>query len=118
MRLTGGLTKMPRDAGRDNVPSAAASAGAADAGVAAALRPSNGTAPVAGGEVAVSDEALVKRLRGGDVAAGEVLARRYYEPLMRYLQRLAGSQAAEELHQQTWLSVLDHIDRFNPATAG
>ena len=118
MRLTGGLTKMPRDAGRDNVPSAAASAGAVDPGIAAASRPANGAAPAAGGEVAASDEALVKRLRGGDVAAGEVLARRYYEPLMRYLQRLAGSQAAEELHQQTWLSVLDHIDRFNPATAG
>jgi len=60
----------------------------------------------------------VQRLRQGDVAAGEVLARRYYEPLMRYLQRLAGGQAAEELHQQTWLSVLDHLDRFDPATVG
>jgi len=118
MRLTGGLTKMPRDAGRDNVPSAAASAGAGEAALAAPPRPSNGNASAAGAEVVASDEALVKRLRGGDVAAGEVLARRYYEPLMRYLQRLAGSQAAEELHQQTWLSVLDHIDRFNPATAG
>jgi RNA polymerase sigma factor (sigma-70 family) len=65
-----------------------------------------------------TDEALVQRLRSGEVAAGEVLARRYYEPLTRYLQRLAGSQAAEELHQQTWLSVLDHLDRFDPATAG
>ena len=27
-------------------------------------------------------------------------------------------QAAEELHQQTLLSVLDHLDRFDPATAG
>jgi RNA polymerase sigma-70 factor (ECF subfamily) len=61
----------------------------------------------------VSDETLVERLRGGDVAAGETLAKRYAEPLMRYLQRLAGAGAAEELHQQTWLSVLDHLDRFD-----
>ena len=66
MRLTGGLTKMPRDAGRDNVPSAAATAGAGDAALVAALRPSNGMTAAAGGEGAASDEALVKRLRGGD----------------------------------------------------
>jgi RNA polymerase sigma-70 factor, ECF subfamily len=60
----------------------------------------------------------VKRLSAGDTSAGEALAKRYYEPLMRYLQRLAGSQAAEELHQQTWVSVLDHLGRFDPATAG
>ena len=67
--------------------------------------------------VEVSDEALVERLRGGDAAAGETLCRRHHEPLMRYLQRLTGPQVAEELFQQTWLSVLDHIDRFNPAAS-
>ena len=78
--------------------------------------------PAAGGTVvpvapAVSDETLVERLRGGDVAAGEALARRYYESLMRYLQRLGGgSQLAEELYQQTWLAVLEHLDRFDPGT--
>ena len=36
---------------------------------------------------------------------------------MRYLQRLTGPQVAEELLQQTWLSVLDHVDRFQPAHA-
>jgi RNA polymerase sigma factor (sigma-70 family) len=66
--------------------------------------------------VEVSDELLVERLRGGDAAAGETLCRRHHEPLMRYLQRLVGPQVAEELFQQTWLSVLDHIDRFNPGT--
>ena len=68
--------------------------------------------------VEVSDEALVERLRGGDAGAGETLCRRHHEPLMRYLQRLVGAHVAEELYQQTWLSVLDHIDRFNPATSG
>jgi RNA polymerase sigma-70 factor (ECF subfamily) len=65
--------------------------------------------------VEVSDETLVARLRAGESAAGETLCRRHHEPLMRYLQRLVGADVAEELFQQTWLSVLDHIDRFNPA---
>jgi RNA polymerase sigma factor (sigma-70 family) len=65
-----------------------------------------------------SDEQLVQRLRAGESPAGEVLVKRYHEPLMRYLQRLARSDhLAEELHQQTWLSVLDHLDKFDAASA-
>src|SRR5690349_1237628 len=60
-----------------------------------------------------ADEVLLRRLRGGETPAGEALVRRYHQPLMRYLQRLTGSDhLAEELHQQTWLSVLDHLDKF------
>jgi RNA polymerase sigma-70 factor (ECF subfamily) len=103
MGLTGQLTTMPADVARpSSFPAVQASGDLA--------RPGAPAAP--------SDESLVQRLRQGDVAAGEVLARRYYESLMRYLQRLAGTQAAEELLQQTWLSVLDHLDRFDPETAG
>ena len=65
----------------------------------------------------VGDEVLVEQVRRGDAAAGETLCRRHHEALMRYLQRLVGPEVAEELFQQTWLSVLDHIDRFNPAAA-
>jgi RNA polymerase sigma-70 factor (ECF subfamily) len=67
-----------------------------------------------------SDEALALRLQDGDTAAGEVLVKRFHPALIRYLRRLAGGDhLAEELHQQTWLSVLDHIDKFDPAsTAG
>ena len=62
----------------------------------------------------ISDEELLRRLRGGETPAGETLARRYYPSLMRYLVRVAGSNhLAEELHQQTWLSVLEHIDKFD-----
>jgi RNA polymerase sigma-70 factor (ECF subfamily) len=62
-----------------------------------------------------TDEALALRLADGDTMAGEVLVRRFHEPLMRYLHRLARSEhQAEELHQQTWLSVLDHIKKFDP----
>src|SRR3954469_23475788 len=60
------------------------------------------------------DAALVERLRKGEQDAGEILCRKYYQPLVRYLQRLVGSeQLAEEMHQQTWLSVLEHLDRFD-----
>jgi len=66
-----------------------------------------------------TDEALVLRLREGETAAGQVLVKRYHQPLMRYLQRLTHSDhVAEELHQQTWLSVLDHLDRFDAKSSG
>jgi len=66
-----------------------------------------------------SDELLVARLRSGDAAAGETLVDRHCEALLRYLQKLTRSRhAAEELHQQTWTSVLDHLDRFNASVSG
>ena len=66
----------------------------------------------------LSDELLLHRLRNGEAEAGDTLVKRYYQPLARYLQRLAGDQMAEELLQQTWLSVIDHLDRFDAAAAG
>jgi RNA polymerase sigma-70 factor (ECF subfamily) len=70
------------------------------------------------GEVAsVADETLIRRMRDGDSKAGEQLVRRFHQPLIRYLQRLCGSdQLAEELHQQTWLSVLEHAARFDASS--
>jgi len=67
---------------------------------------------VSAGSDELSDEALLARLSRGDVSAGEKLVARHYAPLMRYLQRTAGPRAAEDLLQQTWLSVLTHADRF------
>lgn len=79
----------------------------------------NTAAPDTGSPAAESDEALVQRLRRGDAAAGDELVGRYCRPLLRYLQRLTGADhLAEEMHQQTWLSVLDHLDRFNPSASG
>src|SRR5438270_10888535 len=64
--------------------------------------------------VAIADEVLLQRLRDGEAQSGEELVRRHCQALMRYLYRLSGSEhLAEELHQQTWTSVLDHIDRFD-----
>lgn len=63
--------------------------------------------------VGPSDEKLVAQLRSGDSKSGEVLVQRYYGPLVRYLHRLTGSlMLAEEMHQQTWLSAMEHLDRF------
>lgn len=60
------------------------------------------------------DEVLIKRLRAGESAAGEELVKRYAQPLLAYLHRLCGSVSlAEDVHQQTWLSVLEHVDRFD-----
>ena len=64
------------------------------------------------------DAILVDRLRNGDSAAGETLVNRYAPSLLRYLQRLAGSDhVAEELHQQTWLSVLEHLEMFDSSSS-
>ena len=75
-------------------------------------KPSHNNPVAEGGQP--PDALLVDRLRKGETSAGEALARKYYQPLVRYLQRLVGSeQLAEEMHQQTWLSVLEHLDRFD-----
>ncbi len=75
--------------------------------------------PEPSAESAVSDEALVELLRAGDSQAGQALVGRHSEPLLRYLQRLTGSaQQAEDLHQQTWLGVLEHLDKFRPQAHG
>jgi len=66
----------------------------------------------------VSDEALLRRLAEGDASAGETLVKRHCHALLQYLRRVAGDQVAEELHQQTWLSVLDHIEKFDSSLAG
>ena len=67
---------------------------------------------------AETDELLLGQLRRGDARAGEKLVLRYHEPLLRYLRRLTGqTQMAEDLHQQTWLSVLEHIEKFDPSSA-
>jgi RNA polymerase sigma-70 factor, ECF subfamily len=74
-------------------------------------------APPADESVVLSDETLVERLRGGEPQAGDELTRRYSPSLLRYLSRLCGSAVvAEDLHQQVWLSVLDHVDRFDVAS--
>ena len=65
-----------------------------------------------------TDEALLELLRDGSTSAGEMLVKRHCQSLLRYLHRLVGSDhLAEELHQQTWVSVMDHLDRFDKSSA-
>ena len=87
-------------------------------GVIATQKPTQPAAHVVFAHVEPTDEALLDLLRDGSTSAGEVLVKRHCEPLLRYLHRLVGSDhVAEELHQQTWLSVMDHLDRFDKSSA-
>jgi len=66
-----------------------------------------------------TDEMLITRLAAGDATSGEELIDRYHEALMRYLTRLMGSTAAaEDLAQQTWLSIVEHARQFRPGDTG
>jgi RNA polymerase sigma-70 factor (ECF subfamily) len=60
-----------------------------------------------------SDGELVQRAQAGDLAAFEVLTtrheRRVYSLAMRILRH---EQDAEDVTQQTFLSVVEHLDRF------
>ncbi|HEY1686549.1 MAG TPA: RNA polymerase sigma factor [Tepidisphaeraceae bacterium] len=68
--------------------------------------------------IILSDETLMQQLRDGQAHAGQMLAARYALMLLRYLRSQVGSEhLAEELHQQTWISVLEHIDRFDPKSS-
>ncbi|HEX4123252.1 MAG TPA: sigma-70 family RNA polymerase sigma factor [Tepidisphaeraceae bacterium] len=72
--------------------------------------------PIDSASLSMTDEALLSRLQSGESDAGDALVQRYFQPLLRYLRRLAGDDMAEELLQQTWLSVLDHMDKFDSAS--
>ncbi len=56
---------------------------------------------------------LVAALRSGDEAAFRDLIARYHAPFVRVAQMYVPSRAlAEEVAQETWLAVLEGIDRF------
>ena len=55
------------------------------------------------------------RLRRGDRAAFRELYARFAQPTFRFLVRLTGGrEAAEDLHQETWLRVARHHGRLRP----
>ena len=60
-----------------------------------------------------SDEELIPRVRAGDEYAFSQLVARYHTRLVRLAQSFVHTTAlAEETAQETWLAVLDGLDRF------
>jgi RNA polymerase sigma factor (sigma-70 family) len=59
------------------------------------------------------DAALVDRLRAGDRGAFRELYARFSPSTFGFLRRLAGRrEAAEDLHQEVWLSIARHATRL------
>ena len=63
-----------------------------------------------------TDAELVRLARRGEGEAIGQLVERYSPRLLRYLQRLVSDPAlAEDLLQDTWLRVVERLDRYNAA---
>src|SRR5919199_2430956 len=63
--------------------------------------------------VSIEDARIVKALRARDESAFERLMREYHASLLRVAQIYVSSVAvAEEVVQETWIGVLNGIDRF------
>lgn len=66
---------------------------------------------------AAPDAALVDRLRRGDRAAFRELYARFAQASFGFLLRLCGRRdAAEDLHQEVWLSIARHAARLDADT--
>ncbi|MBK8481084.1 MAG: sigma-70 family RNA polymerase sigma factor [Proteobacteria bacterium] len=60
-----------------------------------------------------ADQALISRLRARDEAAFVELLERFQGPLLRLASAFVASRAvAEEVVQETWVAVLDGLERF------
>ena len=63
--------------------------------------------------LSVEDTRVVRALKAGDESAFERLMREYHAALLRVAQIYVSTLAvAEEVVQETWLAVLNGIDRF------
>jgi RNA polymerase sigma-70 factor, ECF subfamily len=60
-----------------------------------------------------SEDDLIERLRQGDEAAFGELIDRYYASMVRLARMFVDSESsAEEVVQESWLAVIDGVDRF------
>ena len=63
--------------------------------------------------MAVAEAQLLEALRAGDEEAFAALVREYHPSLVRVARMYVSTQAAaEEVAQETWLAVLNGLDRF------
>ena len=63
--------------------------------------------------MAERDEELLGRIRGGDEEAMEELVARWYPRIHAYALRMTGGeQDAQDIAQETFLAVLQHVGRF------
>jgi RNA polymerase sigma-70 factor (ECF subfamily) len=70
------------------------------------------------GRDAAADAALLARLRGGDEEAFEALVTRHYATMLAVaLTYVKGRSVAEEVVQETWLAVIQGLDRFEGRSA-
>lgn len=66
----------------------------------------------------VSDEDLMMKCRKGDIAAFELLVRRYQNPLINYIHRsIDDYHRAEDLSQETFLRVFKSASRYEPTAS-
>lgn len=66
-----------------------------------------------GGFASPEEQQLVASLRAGDEQAFTALVERYHAPMVRFAAAYVPSRAiAEEVVQETWMGVLDGLDRF------
>ncbi len=71
------------------------------------------TSPAKGGGLAKDDTALLDRLRTGDDSAFNDLVSRHHGALIRMaMGHVADREVAEEVVQDTWMAVIEGLDRF------
>ncbi|MEO5678548.1 MAG: sigma-70 family RNA polymerase sigma factor [Acidimicrobiales bacterium] len=61
---------------------------------------------------------LVRRVQSGDERAFAVLWRRHQPSLLRYLEIVAGPNAAEDVAADTWISLVRALPRFRGTESG
>jgi RNA polymerase sigma-70 factor (ECF subfamily) len=69
---------------------------------------------VAGIRGDVDETALLQRARQGDEASFGALYARYQRSIYRYAVRMCGADAADDVVQETFMTVLREDDRFDP----
>src|SRR5215208_4070766 len=68
---------------------------------------------LAGRDAPAAEAELLARLRAGDEAAFEHLVARHYATMLAVAQNyVKGRSVAEEVVQETWLAVIQGLDRF------